>query len=156
LRIRILTVGRPRDAAMRDLCEAYLRRAGPFFRTTWDSVADGDPRGSKLPLRAVAAEGTRLVQRLERVDLNVALHERGKQRTSRELARWLGDLRDQGRAVTFVIGGAHGLSGDVLSSCNARLALSGLTLPHDLALLTLCEQVYRCRAILLGEPYHHG
>jgi len=86
----------------------------------------------------------------------VALHERGRRRTSRDLARWLGELRDQGRSVTFVIGGAHGLSEDVLGACSSRVSLSDLTLPHDLALLTLCEQIYRCRAILSGEPYHHG
>ncbi len=156
MNIRVLTVGRPRDRALRGLCEEYLRRATPFFRTTWDAVPEGDPRGSKLPRRAVEAEGTRLVQRLERAEINVALHERGRRRTSRDLARWLGELRDQGRSVTFVIGGAHGLSEDVLGACSSRVSLSDLTLPHDLALLTLCEQIYRCRAILSGEPYHHG
>ena len=121
-----------------------------------DAVAEGDPRGSKVAARAVAAEGQRLFRRLGDGAVDVALDERGKQRGSVELARWLGRLRDDGHTVRFVIGGAHGLAPDVLQRCPQRLALSSMTLPHELALLMLCEQLYRAGTILRGEPYHHG
>ena len=104
----------------------------------------------------MAAEGAGLLRRLDRSDVNVALDERGKHRSSRDLARWLGDMRDQGRSVCLIVGGAHGLSGDVLEACSSQLSLSSMTLPHDLALLLLAEQVYRAKTILAGEPYHHG
>ena len=156
MRVSVISVGKPRDRTIRDLIDHYLGRSAPLFRTRWIHVSEGDPRGSKLPERAVAAEGVRLLKHLDGRALNVALHERGKARTSRELARWMGQLRDRGQAVRFVIGGAHGLDPDVLSACPHRLTLSAMTLPHDLALLLLAEQIYRAKAILAGEPYHHG
>ena len=156
MRIRVLTVGKPRDRAVRDLCDRYVKRCLPTFRVEWDSVPQGDPQGSRRPSRAVAAEGDRLLRRIDRSDVNVALDERGRPRSSRDLAGWLGDLRDQGRSVCLIVGGAHGLAGEVLDACPVRLSLSSMTLPHELALLLLVEQVYRAKTILAGEPYHHG
>lgn len=155
MRIQVLTVGRPRDRALVDLCEDYVRRSGPLLRVTWDAVSAGDPRGSQIPARAMAAEGDRLLKRLDPRAMTVALDESGVRRTSRELSRWLGDLRDQGRHVQLLVGGAFGLAPDVRQRCTARLSLSPMTLPHELALLVLLEQVYRAKTLLAGEPYHH-
>jgi len=155
LRIHLLTVSKPRDAALLALCDRYIQRASPVFRIEWSAVPDGDPRGSKVPARAVEAEGQRLLKRLDAGCLAVALDERGKTRTSRELARWLGRLRDEGQSLQLVVGGAHGLAPAVLKRCPQRMALSAMTLPHDLALVVLLEQLFRARAILMGEPYHH-
>ena len=155
MRIQVLTVGRPRDRALADLCETYIRRSGPFLRVTWDAVSAGDPRGSQIPARAMAAEGDRLLKRIDPDAATVALDEGGKRRTSRELARWLGDLRDGGQRLQLIVGGAFGLSPDVQKRCNGRLSLSPMTLPHELALLMLLEQLYRAKTILAGEPYHH-
>jgi len=155
MRIRILSVGKPRDPALRELCSRYVERCTPSFRVTWDTVQQGDPRGSRRPDRATHAEGARLCRRIDPSDVNVALDERGKPRTSTEFARWLGRQRDLGRSVCLIVGGAHGLSSDVLAACPTRLSLSPMTLPHDLALLLLVEQVYRAKTILAGEPYHH-
>lgn len=155
MRIQALTVGRPRDRALVDLCETYIRRSGPFFRVTWDAVSAGDPRGSHVPARAMAAEGERLLKRLDPRAVTVALDENGKRHSSRELARWLGDLRDGGRHVQLLVGGAFGLAPDVRQRCTARLSLSPMTLPHELALLVLLEQLYRAKTLLVGEPYHH-
>jgi 23S rRNA (pseudouridine1915-N3)-methyltransferase len=156
MRVTVLSVGRPRESTLRDLVTRYLDRSSGLFRAEWTAVADGDPRGSKLPQRAVVAEGARLLKLLDSSAVNVALDERGKARKSRDLARWMGDLRDTGQSVRFVIGGAHGLAPDVLSRCTMRMSLSPMTLPHDLALLLLAEQIYRAKSILAGEPYHHG
>lgn len=156
MRVTVLSVGRPRERALRDLVTHYLDRSSPLFRADWTTVSDGDPRGSKLAKRAIQAEGARLLKHLDSAAVNVALDERGKARGSRDLARWMGGLRDTGQSIRFVIGGAHGLAPDVLSRCSMRLSLSPMTLPHDLALLLLAEQIYRAKAILASEPYHHG
>ncbi len=155
MRVQILTVGRPRDRGLVALCEDYIRRCGPLLRVEWDAVGAGDPRGSKRPDRAIAAEEQRLLKRLDPTAVAIALDEGGKRRNSRELARWLGGLRDDGRRIQLVVGGAFGLGPELRRRCPQRLSLSPLTLPHELALLVLTEQLYRAKTILAGEPYHH-
>jgi rRNA large subunit m3Psi methyltransferase RlmH len=58
------------------------------------------------------------------------------------------------RAVVFLIGGADGLPPAVVAGASRRLSLSPLTLPHRLARVILCEQLYRCISAIRGEPYN--
>ena len=58
--------------------------------------------------------------------------------------------------VSFVLGGAFGLSPRVLERAERRISLSPMTLPHEMARLVLAEQLYRAGTILRGEPYHKG
>jgi 23S rRNA (pseudouridine1915-N3)-methyltransferase len=57
------------------------------------------------------------------------------------------------RAVVFLIGGADGLPPEVVRQSQRRLSLSPLTLPHRLARVVLCEQIYRVLSRIRGEPY---
>ncbi|MCX5892397.1 MAG: 23S rRNA (pseudouridine(1915)-N(3))-methyltransferase RlmH, partial [Deltaproteobacteria bacterium] len=58
------------------------------------------------------------------------------------------------RPLTFLIGGHWGLAEAVLAAADERLALSRLTLTHELARLILLEQLYRAMTIKMGHPYH--
>jgi len=80
----------------------------------------------------------------------VVLDVRGKQLSSEALSSWLRDKE----AVTFVIGGAEGLSSKVKQKANFLLSFSQMTFPHQLARLILTEQVYRAFTILKNEKYH--
>ena len=54
------------------------------------------------------------------------------------------------------VGGAEGLSSAVLERADLRWSLGPLTLPHDLAMVVMWEQLYRAMTIIRGEPYHKG
>ena len=84
----------------------------------------------------------------------IALDERGAAWSTRDLAMRLGEWRDAGDAVAFVIGSADGLHTDVKSRATAVVALSALTLPHGLVRVLLAEQIYRASSLLAGHPYH--
>ena len=70
--------------------------------------------------------------------------------TSREFASFL--LKHP--FITFVIGGADGLSEEVKEKNDFLLSLSKFTLQHDIARVVLLEQIYRADQIIKGNPYH--
>ena len=78
----------------------------------------------------------------------VALDERGKDLTTRQFAALLAE------PTAFVIGGADGLDPAIRKKAALLLRLSALTLPHALAQVVLCEQIYRAATLLTGHPYH--
>jgi 23S rRNA (pseudouridine1915-N3)-methyltransferase len=87
----------------------------------------------------------------------ILLDSRGKQFTSDQFAAWLGQQRDQGlQTIVFAIGPADGWSDESRQRAGLLLSLGPMTLPHELARVVLCEQVYRAFTILSGHPYHTG
>ena len=87
----------------------------------------------------------------------VLLDSRGEGLTSDVLADRLGRLRDSGtQQLTFAVGPADGWSPTAWSRAQLRLSLGAITLPHELALVVLAEQLYRALTILAGHPYHTG
>jgi 23S rRNA (pseudouridine1915-N3)-methyltransferase len=84
----------------------------------------------------------------------VLLDAAGKQYTSQQFARWLGDLRDRGtRELTFLCGDAEGFPGEIRAQTKQKISLSTFTMPHEFARVVLAEQIYRAFAILAGHPY---
>ncbi len=105
--------------------------------------------------RARAAEAERLRARLLPRALRVALDPGGPvPASSPAFAAWL-ERRMQDRPVAFVVGGAVGISSDLLAECDERLSLGPLTMPHQLARVVLAEQLYRALCISSGHPYPH-
>lgn len=84
----------------------------------------------------------------------VALDESGESVTTRALAARMEQWFAGGRDVAFLIGSADGLDEKLKAGAERRLSLSALTLPHGLARVMLCEQLYRAHSLLRGHPYH--
>ena len=139
MRIRVVAVGKLRDRDLQARCEAYVKRSRAMLPFTRESYRDNATAIAK-------ATGGHLI----------LLDERGEHLTSAALAAWLGDLRDTGiKDLAFVIGDAHGFAPSARDMADKVLSLSAMTLPHQLAQLLLCEQLYRAGTILSGHPYHH-
>ena len=86
---------------------------------------------------------------------NVALCVEGEQLDSLQLAKGLDRWGTQGfSTVNFFIGSSFGLSGELKASARLRLSMSRLTLPHQLARVVLCEQIYRAYTIINNKRYH--
>ena len=85
-------------------------------------------------------------------EILVTLNENGQSFTSKELATKL--LNSHNQNITFVIGGASGLTSSLNNLASWQLSLSPLTFPHEIARLLLIEQLYRAKTITLGGPYH--
>ncbi len=133
-------LGKTRRAEFRALLEDYLvriRRYAPI---------------ETVELRDSAAAARKL--QLDPASTVVLLDAAGKQFTSQQFARWLGERRDRGaRELVFLCGDADGFPESLRRAASAKLSLSTLTLPHEFARVVLAEQLYRAFAILAGHPY---
>ena len=153
MELALAVVGRASDAALGAAIAEYERRAARYWPLSVREVKEAGGR-SVTPAVTRRLEGARLLGAcLDRGEV-VACDERGSQMTSSGFASWLGQLRDTGGAVTFVIGGAFGLDDAIRTRATRLLAIAPWTLPHEMARLVLAEQLYRAGTILRGEPYH--
>ena len=87
----------------------------------------------------------------------VLMDSRGKQFSSEEFARFLGDYQDRNPLpLVFAVGPADGFSDAARGAAQHTISLGRMTLAHELARVVLLEQVYRAFTILKGHPYHSG
>ena len=151
----LVAVGRMKDSSIREACLEYVARIRHYVKLELIEVRDGGRRDNRANL-AREDEGKALLKAIPEVAQVVALTRSGSTETSSRFAKRLEVWRDRGMDVVFVIGGAHGLGESVLNRADHRISISSWTLPHELARLTLLEQLYRACTILRGEPYHKG
>jgi 23S rRNA (pseudouridine1915-N3)-methyltransferase len=55
--------------------------------------------------------------------------------------------------MAFIVGGSDGLPAGWRPRADLLLALSPMTMPHELARVVLAEQIYRALTTLRGHPY---
>jgi len=154
LTVRVVVVGRP-GALLREAILDYERRAARYW--DFETIEVREERLSRAgdETRVRNVEGARLLERVPPGAELIALTRTGERWTSVRLAHHLRDAADAGRAaMVFLIGGAWGLSRQVLDRADRELSLSPFTFPHDMARLALTEQLYRAGTILRNEPYH--
>jgi len=141
MKIRLIMLGRTRRAEVRALVDDYLARIRHYAEI--EIIESREATDSAL--RKLKLEPSATI---------VLLDAAGKQFTSGEFARWLGELRDRGaREIVFLCGDAAGFPESLQRAAKQKLSLSTLTMPHEFARVVLAEQIYRAFAILAGHPY---
>jgi len=152
VRIKIAWIGKTKEPAIQSLTDEYLKRISRFVPVEGLALRDEAAllqmcgRATKASKTASAGKSTL-----------VLMDSRGKQFSSEEFARFLGDYRDRNPLpLVFAIGPADGFSEAALGAAQHTMSLGKMTLAHELARVVLLEQVYRAFTILQGHPYHSG
>ncbi len=147
--MRLLAIGRQRQSPEAALFRRYAERIRPRLELREFPEAAGSPAEIKR------REAGLLLAALHPDERLIALDPEGLAPDSAGLARLLRGWMERG-GPCFVIGGAEGLDGSVLSRADAALSLGALTWPHLLARAMLAEQIYRAQMINIGHPYHRA
>ena len=150
MKFRLIVVGRPRDRSLAGAIATYEARAARYWPLDVIEVKEEHGREAAVGMRR---EGDRMLERAEGC-LIVACDERGDSMTSPAFADWMQRLREGGRDVALLIGGAFGLDAAVREAASRRITLAPFTLPHEMARLVLVEQLYRAGTIVRRETYH--
>lgn len=152
MRLRLIWVGKTRDAHLRALVDEYLKRLARFVRC---EVTELRESGAEDPRACLDEEGKRILGTLASDALTILLDVSGSTSwSSEELATQV--LAWEGRSVkevAFVVGGHLGVSEEVRRRVQVRWSLSRLTLTHEMARVLLAEQLYRAYTIVRGLPY---
>ena len=153
MRILILAVGKLKERHWADAADEYIKRLGAYANVDIVELSDRDISRDAVAAKRVESES--ILKAIPAGYRVVALDERGKQHTSKQLASRIEDMMVGGTSsIAFVVGGSAGLDQAVLDRADERLSLSSMTFPHQMARVVLLEQVYRAFKIIRGEPYH--
>ena len=143
---------------MREGSAEYLKRlrlwSSPEVVEVEEFRLPQDPSPAQVAA-CVEREGERILQRIPKGAVTVALCIEGKELSSEGLAAFLARSAGEGNgSFCFVIGGSHGLSEAVKRAADLRLSMSPMTFPHQLARVLLLEQLYRALSINANAKYH--
>jgi 23S rRNA (pseudouridine1915-N3)-methyltransferase len=154
VKIKIAWMGKTKEPAIQSLTDEYVKRITRYAQVEGLALRDeaalleicGRATPTKAKRNASAGKSTL-----------VLMDSGGKQLSSEELARFLGDYFDRNPLpLVFAVGPADGFSEAARVGAQHTISLGRMTLPHELARVVLLEQVYRAFTILKGLPYHSG
>ena len=158
MRITIAAAGKIKEKYLKLGIEEFLKRLKPFaqleIREIHEEKMPENPSQAEKE-QVLRKEGARLLRMVPEGSYLFVLDVYGKEMSSEELAERIAALSLEGRSsLTFLIGGAFGLSREVRDAADTLLSFSSMTFTHQMVRLLLLEQVYRAFKINRGEKYH--
>ena len=152
MKLKVAWIGKTKEAAIQSLTDEYLKRISRYVQVEGlalrDEAALLQMCGRVTPGKASKSAGKSTL---------VLMDSGGKQLSSEELARFLGDYFDRNPLpLVFAVGPADGFSEAARNGAQHTFSMGRMTLAHELARVVLLEQVYRAFTILKGHPYHSG
>jgi len=132
------------------LVEDYVERLNHFVRVEIIELKEA----GRADRPGIDKEAARISDALRPGGIIVILDVSGAEWTSQQLAEQVRNWEVRGiKEVSFVIGGPHGLSQELVARADRRWSLSRLTLTHEMARVLMFEQLYRAYTIINGLPY---
>ena len=156
--INLIYVGNIRENYLLAAVAEYEKRLSAYCRLVCTEIKEeklpDDPSQAQTEA-AMKKEGERILAVLPRKSMKIALCVEGKQLSSEEFSSLIKNDENSGFSqISFIIGGAFGLSEEVKKVCDFRLSLSKMTFTHRFARILLLEQIYRAENIAAGGKYH--
>ncbi len=133
MKLWLYYIGKARDQHANAMAEEYIKRSTRYAKVEMREIhpARFDP-WAKHPGAA-----------------KIFLDPQGRALDSDALIAQIQKFHD----VVFIIGGSDGLPAEWRARADLLLALSPMTMPHELARVVLAEQIYRALTTLNGHPY---
>ncbi|MFA6849668.1 MAG: 23S rRNA (pseudouridine(1915)-N(3))-methyltransferase RlmH [Selenomonadaceae bacterium] len=158
MKINIVTAGKIKEKYLTMGIAEFMKRLTPFAQVNIIEISEEkmkDTPSEAEKQKTLTAEGERLLKQVPAGSYLIVLDVYGQQASSEELAARIDALCLDGKSnITFLIGGAFGLSSEVRAAAAEKLSFSRMTFTHQMVRLLLVEQIYRAFKINRGEKYH--
>lgn len=154
MKISILAFGEFDNSAEKTIFDEFLKRIKGKVELKELNVKNS----KNLNVEELKTKEAELINNnLQKNQTIITLDENGLELTSIEFAKIINKFHINGNSnFVFVIGGANGLSKDIIKKSHLNLSLSKMTLPHILVRIFLIEQLYRAQSIIANHPYHRS
>ncbi|MDL0430670.1 23S rRNA (pseudouridine(1915)-N(3))-methyltransferase RlmH [Marinobacter sp. TBZ242] len=156
MRLRLVCVGQKMPEWVSQGYNEYARRMPPELAIELVEIPMAH-RGKNPDIpRLMQREGEAILSALGPRDRVIALEVGGRNWSTEKLAGQLENWQQDGRDVSFLVGGPDGLAEFCRSRADQLWSLSALTLPHPLVRILLAEQLYRAWSVTRNHPYHRA
>lgn len=153
IKITIITVSSHTPKWVETAFQEYAKRLHPLQLNLIELSLSVRTKNSNLT-QVIEKEGEKILAKIPKSSLIIALDEHGISWTSTELATQFKTWQNAGKDIALLIGGPDGLSDACLKIAHFTWSLSKLTFPHQLVRIILIEQLHRVWSILNNHPYH--
>jgi len=155
MKIEVILLGKTKDSYLSEGIDQYVSRLAHYVAVSVKTVKMKTLGQWNDEITRIQ-EGKLLLSHVPAGAFTVVLDSRGRQFTSEEFAEIIGSWELKGeKQVSFLIGGALGVSKEVEQGADLLLSFSKMTFTHDMIRLFLMEQLYRAYTIKAGEKYHN-
>ena len=169
--IRIIAVDKIKEKSIKNSIDIYLKRLENRLKLDIIEVPSVNYQYFDCIKKAINVEGEKIIDKLSGGYKNkithtrsqpsglernfiITLDENGSQFTSIEFSKMISETLNY-KQIIFILGGAFGLSENVLKQSNLVLSISKMTFTHEMARLFLIEQIYRAFMIYSNAKYHN-
>ncbi len=157
MKIHLRAIGKPHEPYVKEGVEMFSKRISNYYPVEWSIIPMPKNAATLNEPDLKKKEGEIILASLQKEDYLVLLDERGKLLTSEGVAAFIQTRANESiKNIVFLIGGAYGVSNEVMDRSNFKWSLSTLVFPHQLVRLILAEQLYRACSINRNEKYHHS
>ena len=156
MKIKIIQVGKNKDRYIEEANNEYLKRLSQYADMDIIVLKEVSPSKSYPVEKCIKEESSEILSALKPDDFVVVLDENGKTMDSIGFSDFIKNQKDLGIGITFVIGGAFGMSQELKSRANLLLSFSKMTFTHQMIRIILLEQIFRAFTIIQGKDYHHA
>lgn len=154
MKLQLVAVGTKMPAWVETGFQEYERRFPKDMPFELLEIPAGK-RGKNADIkRILEKEGEQTLAAIPKGNRIVTLDIPGKPWTTEQLAEQLERWKQDGRDVSFLIGGPEGLAPSCKAAADQSWSLSPLTLPHPLVRVVVAESLYRAWSITANHPYH--
>ena len=141
MNIKIIIIGKVKEKIYQERILEYIKWIKLDFQTEIIILKDSNTKKLDQKLSSYIKSEVH----------TICVSEEGLKLSSKQFSKFIFDTNQD---LTFFIGGPNGHSEIVRRGANSILSLSNMTLPHEMALLVLTEQIFRAISIQKGSKYH--
>ena len=157
MEIQLLCIGKTSRPLWSNALAEYQKRLSRYIKFSIIYLPNIKMSKKIDPKKLKLEESKLILQKLKGNDTVILLDKKGKPNSSKTFSEEIENYMIKGKKkIIFIIGGIFGFSDELYLKYPKQIALSQMTLSHQMVRVFFCEQLYRAFTIINNHPYHNS